>query len=149
MPDTGQLFVDLVRVETRLWNAVDARLQAEHGIRLGQYDLMTVISSRHNCRVLDIVHEVAITVGAVSKSVDRLVAAGWCRRVANPADGRSSFLELTPAGIRTLTRARSTYEEEVERWTSRLVPPATLRQMAHALHTIRAALEAGQRAGAD
>ncbi|MFC4118954.1 MarR family winged helix-turn-helix transcriptional regulator [Nonomuraea zeae] len=141
MTDAGQLFVDLVRVETRLWNAVDARLQAEHGIRLGQYDLMTVISSRPGCRVLDIVHEVAITVGAASKSVDRLVAAGWCRRVANPADGRSSFLELTPAGAGTLAGARATYEEEIERWTSRLVPPAMLQQMAQALRTIRTALE--------
>lgn len=145
--DTGHLFVDLIRVETRLWNAVDARLRAERGIRLGQYELMTVISSRHNCRVLDVVHEVAITVGAASKAVDRLVAEGWCRRLANPADGRSSFLELTAAGTRTLAEARSTYEEEVERWTSQLVPPATLQQTAHALRTIRAALEAGQRDG--
>ncbi|MCK2218594.1 MarR family winged helix-turn-helix transcriptional regulator [Actinomadura sp. ATCC 31491] len=143
MTDSGQLFVDLVRVETRLWNAVDARLQAEHGLRLGQYDLMTVIAGRPTCRVLDLVHEVAITVGAASKAVDRLVAAGWCRRVANPADGRSSFLELTPDGVRTLDRARATYATEIDRWTARLVPPAALEETARTLRTIRAALESG------
>ncbi|MET8991004.1 MarR family winged helix-turn-helix transcriptional regulator [Nonomuraea wenchangensis] len=143
----GELFVDLVRAETRLWNAVDARLRAEHGIRLGQYDLLTVISSRPECRVLDLVHEVAITVGAASKSVDRLVAASWCRRVANPADGRSSFLELTPSGVRTLSEARLTYEEEIARWTSRLLPPGTLEELANGLRTIRTALEAAQRPG--
>ncbi|QYC41513.1 Transcriptional regulator HosA [Nonomuraea coxensis DSM 45129] len=145
MARTARLFVDLVRVETRLWNAVDARLQAEHGLRLGQYDLLTVIAGRPGCRVLDLVHEVAITVGAASKAVDRLEAAGWCRRVANPADGRSSFLELTPAGERILSGARPVYEEEIERWTSRLLPPGALEELATSLRTIRAALEAEQR----
>ncbi|MEV5555015.1 MarR family winged helix-turn-helix transcriptional regulator [Nonomuraea wenchangensis] len=145
MAGSGELFVDLVRVETRLWNAVDARLRAEHGLRLGQYDLLTVIAGRHECRVLDLVHEVAITVGAASKAVDRLVAAGWCRRVANPADGRSSFLELTPSGVSALSGARRTYEEEIARWTSRLLPPGALEELANALRTIRAALEAEQR----
>ncbi len=145
MAGSGELFVDLVRVETRLWNAVDARLRAEHGLRLGQYDLLTVIAGRHECRVLDLVHEVAITVGAASKAVDRLVEAGWCRRVANPADGRSSFLELTPSGVAALSGARRTYEEEIARWTSQLLSPGTLEELANALRTIRGALEAEQR----
>lgn len=149
MAGAGHLFMDLVRVETRLWNAVDARLQAEHGLRLGQFDLMTVIAGRDDCRVLDLVREIAITVGAASKSVDRLVAAGWCHRLANPADGRSSFLELTPEGNRVLAGARHAYEEEVAWWTSRVVPRETLAQTADALRTIRAALEDAQGAGGD
>jgi DNA-binding MarR family transcriptional regulator len=50
--------------------------------------------------VYDIAHELAITTGGTSKLVDRIEASGYCRRLPNPADRRSSLLELTPAGQR-------------------------------------------------
>ena len=39
-----------------------------------------------------------ITVGGASKVVDKVQGAGWCRRLPNPTDGRSSLLELTESG---------------------------------------------------
>jgi DNA-binding MarR family transcriptional regulator len=136
------IFTDLVRVETRLYNAVSARLRAEHGLGLGQFEFLEIIDRVPGCRVLDIVGEVAITVGAVSKGVDRLVAAGWCVRTAHPQDRRSSVLRLTPDGARLLADARPTVERELAALTA-TVPPGDLARTAATLAALRAALEAG------
>ncbi|MEU4087523.1 MarR family winged helix-turn-helix transcriptional regulator [Streptomyces aureus] len=143
MSHVTPIFVDLVRVETRLYNAVSARLRAEHGLGLGQFEFLDIIDRVPECRVLDIVGELAITVGAVSKAVDRLVAAGWCLRVAHPQDRRSSVLRLTSEGERLLTASRPVVEAELASLTA-AVPPDDLARIAATLATLRATLEAGR-----
>jgi DNA-binding MarR family transcriptional regulator len=135
-------FIDLVRVETRLYNALSARLRAEQGLRLGQFEILEIIDRVPDCRVLDIVGELAITVGAVSKAVDRLVAAGWCVRAAHPHDRRSSILRITPEGERALTAARPVVESELGSLTA-AIPPDELTRAFATLAALRAALEAG------
>ncbi|MEV0754583.1 MarR family winged helix-turn-helix transcriptional regulator [Streptosporangium sp. NPDC050280] len=136
------IFADLVRVETRLYNAVSARLRAEHGLGLGQFEFLEIIDRVPGCRVLDIVGELAITVGAVSKAVDRLVASGWCLRVAHPQDRRSSVLRLTPEGEKQLAASRPTVESELISLTA-TVSPDDLALITSTLATLRATLEAG------
>ncbi|GAA2828104.1 MarR family winged helix-turn-helix transcriptional regulator [Kitasatospora paracochleata] len=136
------IFIDLVRVETRLYNAVSARLRAEQGLGLGQFEFLEIIDRVPGCRVLDIVGEVAITVGAVSKAVDRLVAAGWCERVAHPQDRRSSVLRLTSAGEERLSASRPIVESELAALAA-AVPPDGLARIASTLADLRATLEAG------
>jgi DNA-binding MarR family transcriptional regulator len=54
-----------------------------------------------------------ITVGAASKVVDRVEAAGHCVRLPNPDDRRSSLIELTPSGTECLTAATAVFDEEL------------------------------------
>ncbi|MFC8368490.1 MULTISPECIES: MarR family winged helix-turn-helix transcriptional regulator [unclassified Streptomyces] len=142
MSHITSIFTDLVRVETRLYNAVNARLRAERGLGLGQFEFLEIIDRVPGCRVLDIVGELAITVGAVSKAVDRLVAAGWCLRVAHPQDRRSSVLRLTSEGERQLAASRPLVESELASLTE-AVPPDDLTRIASTLAALRATLEAG------
>ncbi|MFE2582604.1 MarR family winged helix-turn-helix transcriptional regulator [Streptomyces sp. NPDC059378] len=142
MSHVTPIFTDLVRVETRLYNAVSARLRAEHGLGLGQFEFLEIIDRVPGCRVLDIVGEVAITVGAVSKAVDRLVAAGWCLRVAHPHDRRSSVLRLTAEGEKLLAASRPVVEGELASLTAG-VPADDLVRVASTLAVLRASLEAG------
>ena len=135
-----QLFVDLVRVETRLYNLVDDRLRRAHGVTLGQVLLMRIIERRGTCRVQDLAEEVDITVGATSKAVDRIEAAGWCRRAANPDDRRSSLLSLTDDGRSVVAAAAPTFADEL---SARLagVTPEALDGLAATLAALRPALE--------
>ncbi|MGW6409420.1 MarR family winged helix-turn-helix transcriptional regulator [Streptomyces vinaceus] len=142
MSHITSIFTDLVRVETRLYNAVNTRLQAERGLSLGQFEFLEIIDRVPGCRVLDIVGEVAITVGAVSKAVDRLVAAGWCLRVAHPQDRRSSVLRLTSEGETQLSASRPVVEDELASLTATVLPD-DLARIAPTLATLRATLEAG------
>lgn len=136
--DLPALFGDLVRLETELWNRVDARLREEHELPLAWFEPLRIVDGRAGCRVQDIAAELAITVGGTSKLVDRLEAAGHLRRRANPEDRRSSVLELTAGGRRLLRRAGRTFEAELAEHL--VLPAADLEALAASLARLRAGL---------
>jgi MarR family transcriptional regulator, organic hydroperoxide resistance regulator len=137
--DLRALFNDIVRFEIELWNAVEARLKSEFSLPLTHFEPMSVIDRTPACRVYDIAAELSITTGGTSKLVDRIEASGFCRRLPNPDDRRSSLLELTPAGKEMLDAASIAVDEELERLLGRAVPERTLRQFAATLSRLRAA----------
>jgi DNA-binding MarR family transcriptional regulator len=139
VPDLRGLFNDLIRFEIELWNAVDARLKADLNLPLTHFEPMSVIDRLPRCRVFDIATELGITTGGTSKLVDRIEASGYCRRLPNPDDRRSSLLELTPAGQRVLAEAGAAFDDELQRWLGAAVPERTLRQFAATLSRLRAA----------
>jgi DNA-binding MarR family transcriptional regulator len=143
--DLTSLFTDLVRLETRLYNALDARLKAEHNLPLGQFEFLRFLASRGTARVYDLAHQMAITVGATSKAVDRLEAAGRCRRTANPDDRRSSLVAVTPEGERILAEATPTVEAELQTWVGSVVPADALERLATTLSMLRQRAEVDRR----
>ena len=100
---------------------------------------MQVIAGRPSCRVNDIAEELSITIGGTSKLVDRIEAAGYCVRRANPEDGRSSVIELTAAGRRLLTKATKAFEDELETRIGSAVSAPSLRQLYINIVKLRAA----------
>jgi DNA-binding MarR family transcriptional regulator len=143
VPDLRQLFNDIIRFEIELWNAADVRLRHEFQLPLPQFEPMSVIDRLPGCRVYDVATELGITTGGVSKLVDRIEARGYCRRLPNPADRRSSLLELTAEGKRVLTEAGVAFDEELQRMLGSAVPERTLRQFAAVLVRLRAANRSG------
>ena len=137
--DLRRLFNEIIRFEIELWNAVDARLKSDFDLPLTHFEPMSVIDRVPGCRVYDIANELGITTGGASKLVDRIEASGYCRRLPNPADRRSSLLELTPEGRRMLAEAGVAFDEELQRWIGAAVPERTLRQFAATLTRLRAA----------
>ncbi|MEU8894119.1 MarR family transcriptional regulator [Streptomyces sp. NPDC048442] len=150
MTDLTQVFMDLVRYETRLYNALGGQLRAEHGLTMGQFEFLRIIDSRDGCRVNDLAEEAAITVGATSKGVDRLEAAGWVVRRPNPSNRRSSLLELTPEGGKLLAAATPTFEDGLHSWLAEPLTAGALEQLASTVAVLRKTLEdasAGMPAG--
>jgi MarR family transcriptional regulator, organic hydroperoxide resistance regulator len=137
--DLRRLFSDIIRFEIELWNAVDARLKSEFDLPLTHFEPMSVMDRLPGCRVYDIAAELGITTGGTSKLVDRIEAHGYCRRLPNPADRRSSLLELTPEGRRLFAEAGAAFDDELERRLGTAVPERTLRQFAATLTRLRAA----------
>ena len=141
----ARLVDDLVRVEVRLYTLLDARLRATHGHGLGRVDLLRAVAEVPDCRVSDVVRRLGITVGAASKGIERQVRDGLVRRAANPEDGRSSYLALTPPGRQVLDEVLPTLEREaaaVLHGTE--VPDGDLAHLARVLAAVRGALEAGR-----
>lgn len=138
MPDLKVLFSELIRFETELWNAVDTRLRSEHHLPLAWFEPMQVMSKYATCRVFDIKEELSITVGGTSKLVDRIEAAGLCRRRANPDDRRSQIIELTPAGRRLLAKATKSFEDELQTRLESVVTSGALDQFDATLKRLRA-----------
>jgi DNA-binding MarR family transcriptional regulator len=137
--DLRGLFSDIIRFEIELWNAVDTRLKNEFDLPLTHFEPMSVIDRLPGCRVYDIARELGITTGGTSKLVDRIEANGYCRRLPNPEDRRSSLLELTSAGKRLFAEAGEAFDDELERRLRTAVPERTLRQFGATLTRLRAA----------
>jgi DNA-binding MarR family transcriptional regulator len=136
--DLRQVFDDLVRFETELWNGIDTRLRSDCSVPLGSFNVLLVIADTPSCRVNDIAGALSITIGGASQAVDRLEQVGHVARRANPADRRSSIVELTAAGQRVLEQAGPAFDDELE---ARLVAPlskSALAQLGVILSALRA-----------
>ena len=136
--ELAELFDQLVRFETELWNAVDARLRRDFELPLARFEPMKTIAEVPSCRVYDIATRLSITIGGTSKLVDRIEAAGHCRRVANPHDRRSSLIELTPRGRRLLVEATKAFDDELQTRIGSAVSPRQLAQFTAVLQRMRA-----------
>jgi MarR family transcriptional regulator, organic hydroperoxide resistance regulator len=145
-PELRVLFSELVRLETELWDAVEGRLRANHGITLPFFEFMQIISRHPNCRVQDIAAELSITVGGTSKIVDRIEAAGYCARHANPSDRRSSILALTPAGKRLLPKITAAVDDELDARLSSALSGRSLAELIETLSGLRVGFAAADAA---
>jgi DNA-binding MarR family transcriptional regulator len=134
-----RLFDDLVRFETDLWNALDAQLQQECGVSMGSLDVMSVVARTAACRVNDIAAALSITVGGASQAVDRIAARGHLARRPNPADRRSSVVELTSSGTELVDRAGQVFDRELDRRFRGALPDGELDRLGSALAVLRAA----------
>lgn len=68
--------------------------------------------------------------------VDRLVAAGYVERVADPEDGRARLVRLTDRGRDILPVARAEEQRIDEEWAAHL-GPARMRELRAALQDLR------------
>ncbi|MFB7594035.1 MarR family winged helix-turn-helix transcriptional regulator [Streptomyces sp. NPDC056160] len=134
-------FDDLVRCETRLYNALNDRLREQHGIVTSQYEFLRHIRDHPGCRVADLATVFAIGIGATSKSVDRLEKRGWVVRQPNPADRRSSLLALTDDGAGLVEAAQRTFTERLAELVRDTFGSARTALVAQALSELRSALE--------
>jgi MarR family transcriptional regulator, organic hydroperoxide resistance regulator len=132
---------DLIRLEITLWNRVDTRLRAAHGLPLAFFWPLYVVGRTDNesLRVGELARELGLTVGGTSKIVDRIAAAGFLRREPDALDRRASRVVLTPIGRNTLEAASRTYEAEM---TTLLDAALSAEDQQHAHRLIRRLLEA-------
>ncbi|AQZ62207.1 Transcriptional regulator, MarR family [[Actinomadura] parvosata subsp. kistnae] len=140
----ARFFDDLVRCETRLYNAVGEKLRAEHGIVASQFELLRYLRDHPRSRVADIATNFAAGIGAISKGVDRLEARGWAARLPNPADRRSSLISLTTDGAALVAEAERTFHEHLGELLGPAISVGQVDAVGAALATLRRALESAR-----
>jgi MarR family multiple antibiotic resistance transcriptional regulator len=134
-------FDDLVRCETRLYNAVGERLRAEHGIVASQFEFLRYLRDHPGSRVADVATTFAAGIGAISKMVDRLEARGWATRLPNPADRRSSLISLTTSGAALVAAAELTFRAHLDELIAPAVSVDQVEAAGVTLAALRRALE--------
>jgi DNA-binding MarR family transcriptional regulator len=135
------VFTDLVRVETRLYNAVAERVRAEAGVGAGHFELLRYVRDHPDARVADLASAFAIGVGTTSKIVDRLEKEGWLERRPNPANRRSSLLALTPAGDAVVSRAEPAWQAAIQEILGGAIASDELAALSLTLGAVRSDLE--------
>ncbi|MCO5996931.1 MarR family winged helix-turn-helix transcriptional regulator [Actinoallomurus rhizosphaericola] len=142
--DLLNLFADLVRCETRLYNALNDRLRERHGIVTSQFEALRYLRDHPGSRVADLAAEFAIGIGATSKSIDRLERQGWAVRQPNPSDRRSSLLALTPDGSQLVDAAEATVADVLAELIGGALDHAAVTTAAQAFSKLRSVLERDQ-----
>lgn len=133
------VLIDLVRAETLLYNRVEDALAAQGLESFGRLQFLAFIEDRGTCRVQDIADDIGITIGATSKAVDRIERDGLVRRRANPEDGRSQLISVTPKGRAARRAAAPVVEQELGAVTAAL-PAAVAKRLAADLAALHRAL---------
>ncbi len=146
MFDVKTFFHELVYFQVELWDAVDARLQEECGLPLTWFEIMDLLGRVPGARVQDIAAAFSISVGGTSKVVDKLEAGGYCGRRPNPADRRSSVIELTDQGRVSLERAGAVLDREL---AARIGSVVSRQELDQAFETIAALRNAGRELNGD
>lgn len=102
----------LIGLEIVLWELIDDRLKEKHDLSHAFFQSLYFIgcSPDGSLRIGDLARSLRITVGATSKLVDRIEAAGLVTRKNDVDDRRASRLVLTRSGARKLADASKTYE---------------------------------------
>ena len=142
--DLPGFFADLVRCETRLYNALNDRLRERHGIVTSQFEALRYLRDHPGSRVADLAAEFAIGVGATSKTIDRLEKQGWAVRQPNPSDRRSSLLALTDDGSQLVDAAEKTFTDGVAELIGGTLDSSSASAAAQALSKLRSVLERDQ-----
>jgi DNA-binding MarR family transcriptional regulator len=101
----------MLRVHATLTKALDADLEAAHGLPLSSYEVLLNLADAEGqrMRMSDLAASVILSRSGLTRLVDRLEREGLIVRESCPSDARGSFATLTPSGRRKLDAARATH----------------------------------------
>src|SRR3954462_2077128 len=101
----------MLRVHATLTKALDAELEAAHGLPLSSYEVLMHLNDAdgQRMRMSDLAALVILSRSGLTRLVDRLEREGLIERQSCDSDARGSFASLTPAGRRKLAAARATH----------------------------------------
>jgi DNA-binding MarR family transcriptional regulator len=107
----------LLRVHANVIKALDAELEAEHGMPVSSYEVLLNLSLApdQRLRMRDLADAALLSRSGLSRLVDRLAADGLLERAACQSDARGAFAVLTPRGREALRAARPTHLDGVRR----------------------------------
>ena len=122
----------------------------KHGLDTGEFDVLALlqrIGPPYALRPTELYRSLMITSGGLTDRLNRLAGKKLVRRVADPSDGRSLRVELTPLGLKTI---RAAFEEDMRTEAELLatLTPGERKTLARLLGKILAVLER-RREGAD
>lgn len=122
----------LLRVHANVIKALDAELEAEHGLPVSSYEVLLNLSRapEQRLRMRDLADVALLSRSGLSRLVDRLAAEGLLERAACPSDARGAFAVLTPRGLDALRSARPTHLDGVRRRFLEHFSPDELEQLA-------------------
>ena len=118
-------WIGLLETHKRLTRALEAELEATHGVSLSAVELLGRLAAAdgHQLRLSRLAAEASLSLSRVSRIVDVLEARGLVRREACASDARAVEAHLTDAGLALARAAQATHVESVrERFLDRLEP---------------------------
>jgi DNA-binding MarR family transcriptional regulator len=101
----------MLRAHAALTKALDADLDAAHGLPLSSYEVLLYLNDAEGgrMRMRDLATSVILSRSGLTRLADRLEREGLIRRESCSSDARGAYAVLTPAGAEKLDAARATH----------------------------------------
>jgi DNA-binding MarR family transcriptional regulator len=128
----------LLHAHHDMMRVLDAELRAEHGLTMGEYDVLVRLARTpdHRLRMTELARRVMISPSGLTRVIDGLVDSNLVRRERDAEDGRVNYAILTREGHDRVRRAARTHLRGIrQHFTSRL-SERQLRDVASALQVI-------------
>jgi len=101
----------MLRVHAALTKALDAQLEADHGLPLSSYEVLMYLADApdRRMRMSELAETILLSRSGLTRLVDRLERDGLICRESCDHDARGAFAKLTDAGADKLRCARATH----------------------------------------
>lgn len=114
--DASTLFAALIDTEARAWSAIESALsEAGNALTFCRFLVLRTVRDTPACRIQEVAASQGITLGAVSRLVDRLHRDGLLHRTPCEHDRRATILTMTDEGLAHFEEACAIVEKEQER----------------------------------
>jgi DNA-binding MarR family transcriptional regulator len=112
----AQAFVALLRAHRAVTRQLDARLAAEHGLTISDFEVLLRLARAPDRRMrrVDLAQEVLLTASGITRLLDGLERAGYVERDSCATDRRVVYAVLTDEGTAKLREAASSHFGQVE-----------------------------------
>jgi DNA-binding MarR family transcriptional regulator len=113
---TQVTWVRFLRAHAALTRELGARLEAEHGLTMSDFDVLIQLyhAPEHAMRRIDIARQVLLTPSGITRLLDGLERCGLVAKRSCESDARVSYAVLTEEGLRKITAARESHSADVE-----------------------------------
>lgn len=107
----------LLLTSGRVLRALDQRLQHEHGISVGEFDVLITLYNAPDARLrmAELAQRVALSPAGLTHLVVRLERDRLVGRATDPEDRRGSYTVLTAKGLARLNAARPAHNDVIRR----------------------------------
>ncbi|MBL0938400.1 MAG: MarR family transcriptional regulator [Gemmatimonadaceae bacterium] len=107
-----RLWLRLFSCSAEIEQHIRSRLRERFDITLPRFDYLAQLE-RHptGLRLNALSRYLMVTGGNVTVLTTQLIADGWVERLADPTDGRSTIVRLTPGGRRRFLRIAAEHEQ--------------------------------------
>lgn len=115
VPPAVRAWTRLMRAHASSVRLLGARLQAEHGLTVNDYEALYVLSRADGGRMkrVDLARRLLLTPSGITRLLEGLERAGLVERQACKEDLRISYAQLTDAGREKLLAASCAHEGSV------------------------------------
>ncbi len=113
----SQAWIGLLETHKRLTRALDAELEAEHGLTLSALEALARLAAApdRRLRLSSLASACGLSLSRISRIIDALAARGLVERRRVKCDARAVDGQLTDAGLELVMRAQRSHFAAVQR----------------------------------
>lgn len=134
-PPAMEAFTRLLRAHAATVRGIGAKLLAEHGLSLNDYEALYLLSQAEGRRLkrVELARGLVLTPSGVTRLLEGLEEAGMVERAECPSDLRITYAQLTDAGARALRAASCDHEGSIRALLDEYLSPDEIAQLAELL----------------